>query len=277
MQQITKSITPATILLISILVLFSACKSSQHLEGVKTDVTTVPLEKIEKGLAEMALLHQIVDSTPRCHTFSSNFSANISMADFNQSVSGQIRMVYDSILWISVGKFGIEAIRILVSPDSLYILNKLDQSALIQDLSFVSKYLSGFKGLKHLQNILLGYPIAEIFNSSCDLLIENQNYTFAQNASALFPYRFSMTVDSATSQLEQWEVNNKLNQKASIQYTWLLDKFENILKNIQIETAFPLPVNVELNYTKTAINQTVKMPFTISNKMRRVSIGQLKK
>ncbi|MEG2337370.1 MAG: DUF4292 domain-containing protein, partial [Bacteroidales bacterium] len=213
MQQITKSITSATILLISILVLFSACKSSQHLEGVKMDVTTVPLEKMEKGLAEMALLHQIVDSTPRCHTFSSNFSANISMADFNQSVSGQIRMVYDSILWISVGKFGIEAIRILVSPDSLYILNKLDQSALIQDLSFVSKYLGGFKGLKHLQNILLGYPIAEIFNSSCDLLIENQNYTFAQNVSALFPYRFSMIVDSATSQLEQWEVSNKLNQK----------------------------------------------------------------
>ncbi|MEG1763092.1 MAG: hypothetical protein RR256_05750, partial [Bacteroidales bacterium] len=62
-----------------------------------------------------------------------------------------------------------------------------------------------------------------------------------------------------------------------IQYTWLRDKSENILKNIQIETAFPLPANVELNYTKTAINQTVKMPFTISNKMRRVSIGQLKK
>jgi hypothetical protein len=56
------------------------------------------------------------------------FSAKIENQEDNYSFSGNIRICNDSIIWISVQKMNIEAVRILIRPDSAFIIDRMEKT-----------------------------------------------------------------------------------------------------------------------------------------------------
>ena len=47
----------------------------------------------------------------------------------SQSISAQVRLRFDSLIWISVlAPLGIEALRISISPDSIKLINRINKS-----------------------------------------------------------------------------------------------------------------------------------------------------
>jgi hypothetical protein len=59
------------------------------------------------------------------------------------------------VLWINIRKFGVEAIRALVTPDSVFILYRLDQQYSAQSLSALKRQYSLPEGFPLLQHLLL--------------------------------------------------------------------------------------------------------------------------
>ena len=64
-------------------------------------------------------------------TYSIKYSARINLNGKQNNVSGIIRIKRDSAIWVSVTPgFGVEVMRLLATPDSVKLLNKLNTTYL---------------------------------------------------------------------------------------------------------------------------------------------------
>jgi hypothetical protein len=71
-------------------------------------------------------------------------------------LSGQLRMRKDSLVWLNVtATMGVEALRIKVSEDSVWIVNRLEKSYLTEPLDTLAAQLSMPLSLSLIQNLLL--------------------------------------------------------------------------------------------------------------------------
>ena len=73
----------------------------------------------------------------------------------NISANAQIIWVRDSVIFVNVKKFGLEAIRAMIRPDSAFILNRLDKTYIAEDLESLQRRFSMPEGFPLLQEVLL--------------------------------------------------------------------------------------------------------------------------
>lgn len=74
--------------------------------------------------------------------------------------SGSIRMRRDSVVWLSASGFmGIENIRAMITQDSVFVLNRMDQTYLAEPLVEVADRYQWFPTLQENQALLLGDPV----------------------------------------------------------------------------------------------------------------------
>lgn len=72
------------------------------------------------------------------------------------NASANILWLRDSVVWITVRKFGVEAVRALITPDSAFILYRLEQQYAARSLTEIRRQYSLPEGFDLLQRLLLG-------------------------------------------------------------------------------------------------------------------------
>ncbi|WP_316746857.1 DUF4292 domain-containing protein [Pedobacter gandavensis] len=90
------------------------------------------------------------------------------------NVSMNIRIRKDEGIWMSIGgPMGIELGRVLITPDSIKVLNKWQNVYLGKPFSYVHRFTNPQVNYKLLQAILSGNTIPEFMNTEADILIKN--------------------------------------------------------------------------------------------------------
>lgn len=95
----------------------------------------------------------------RYNTLSLKFKAEAQYGDENNSFSGNIYIVNDSMIWVSIQKLGIEAFRLLFSSDSVKMLNRIDKTYLSGDFNTLNKMLNARFDFNILQALLTGNDV----------------------------------------------------------------------------------------------------------------------
>ena len=93
--------------------------------------------------------------------------ASIKYRDDNQGISltSYIRIKKDSLIWLNVKKFGIEAARVQITPDSIYIMDRINKQLITKPFDFVHRQfnmpsvVAKALDFKALQNLFLGNPV----------------------------------------------------------------------------------------------------------------------
>jgi hypothetical protein len=87
--------------------------------------------------------------------------ARISYDSDDQSLSAtaSIKLRRDSALWISVKKFGFEVARALVTPDSVFVIDRINNEYAAEPLSYINKRFNLPASFDMLQRIILGNPV----------------------------------------------------------------------------------------------------------------------
>lgn len=87
--------------------------------------------------------------------------AKIAFKDDSQSrkATANIRLRKDSVLWMNVKKLGIEAARILITPDSIYIVDRIHKEYVVGDFSLIQQQYHLPADFNLLQNMILGNPL----------------------------------------------------------------------------------------------------------------------
>lgn len=166
-----------------------------------------------------------------------------------QKLSGTINLKLrkDSLIWASVSAvLGIEVARAQISPDSVYVLNRLNNTWSTHDFKWVNQYIK-LKNVnfQNLQNIILGQPPFEL----------NRKYTFESDSNGI--------------QLEA--VQDSINEK--IGFHPLQFKVENYLlekpaNHLSLNLQYPAYANVEGRYLPSELNMKVRNPEAFSLDLR---------
>lgn len=143
-------------LLIPLLALtVSACKSRKN--RVETPVVVNPGTD---SITKMASAQDLLGFTMKDWTyFSSKIDVDFKNGDDSKNVTVNIRMLKDSLVWLSAGLFGLEGARVLINKDSMVILNKLNRNYMV----YKNEAIAGFSDVPltvtQIQNLILAKPV----------------------------------------------------------------------------------------------------------------------
>jgi hypothetical protein len=148
-------------------VLFYSCKTKEW----------IPPKQIPRILKYD--YHAISNNSLRYHWFSADFEADYSANGTVTSFSGQIRMQKDSFIWVSASAvLGIEVSRILLTPDTFRVIDRIHSTYLCTGFSYIRRQTHPSVTLGVLQALLIGNDIpgydttgftARCVNNNCDL------------------------------------------------------------------------------------------------------------
>lgn len=108
--------------------------------------------------------------------YSASFTQEKKTTDFN----GQLRMIKDSAIWISISPaLGIEAIRLLITPDSVKYMNRLDKIFFLGDYAILHRFLDATVDFDILQSLIIGNDFQFYDDASFRASIDNLEYKLA--------------------------------------------------------------------------------------------------
>ena len=89
-----------------------------------------------------------------------------------------LRMKKDSVIWMSISKLGIEGARVLITKDSVKLLNRIKNTFFVGDFAYISKMLNTDLDFELLQSLLVGNSV-EFYNEDEKIKpgIDNCQYT----------------------------------------------------------------------------------------------------
>lgn len=161
-----------TLLLWTVLVV-SSCKTAQKAGA------TVRL----KSKSSRFLLKKLAANKVEADWLSAK--ARITYKDKNQTrkFTANFRYRKDSLIWLNVKKTSVEAVRIQISPDSFYLINRLDKEYLLKSVEAIEEQFNlpqrtsvDMAVFDVLQELLLGNPLF-FSGSSLKSGIDEQEYT----------------------------------------------------------------------------------------------------
>lgn len=146
--------------------------------------------------------------------FSGKASTELKSQDENISGSLQIRMKRDSVVWIAVKKFGIEAARVQVDKNQYTILYRLEglyQRGNISDIGDILSIAPDFEDLQHLVfgNVIL--PDSQ----STEVAVQGALYILTTRMDGIV---IDYKINGHNLMLEGADITDRMGRKASIQY-----------------------------------------------------------
>lgn len=206
-----------------------------------------------------------------------NARTKVKYREGNRRINGNahIRIKKDSIIWLSVSpSVGIEVTRILITPDTVLILNRLDKVFYKFGFQEISKYFSFQVDFSLIQAIMLGNLSGEIDDKST-IKKEGNFFVVKQPSGSLDIQSFinSSTLKVETVLLNEKSTSNNMTLKYS-EFGMLLNSLfpYNCLINLTYKSdKGPLVTSITLKYTKAEIpDKPLKFPFNIPNKYEAV-------
>jgi hypothetical protein len=153
-------------LLIIAIVVFS-CRSTKSIQTAISKKDSVQIIVPDSGSRRdsITFLKNIYDGIQKNRVDFETFSAKVKV-DFQggdgkkNDFNAFIRLKKDSVLWISINALlGIEAFRVLITPDSVKVLNKLDKVVQLRSVSYLKEITKLPFGFKEIQDLIIGNPI----------------------------------------------------------------------------------------------------------------------
>lgn len=134
------------------------------------------MEPIKEQGAEY-LMSKLKEHELKYQQFSAKFNATYEVDQKQTSVSGNIRIENDSIIWISISPaLGIEAVRFMLTPDSIKYLNRLSDTYLLQGFDYINKLLNKSMDYDMAQAFLTGNDFSLYESGSFKASVDNKEY-----------------------------------------------------------------------------------------------------
>lgn len=251
----------ATILIVSMLF---GCKSSQ--------MSTRP-----SGLPHITTA-QLLDSV-RTHSsyefLEAKLSVNHSTEEKTQTFGVRARFKKDSVIWLSITPaLGIEVVRVVITPDSIKMINRIEQKYFSESFDKTNELLKLEVSFELLQSALTG-EFVRLYDEDMYFLKPLVDLYTLEAASEKIP------TSNAALKLEQrteidpgiWRVTRSI-LKNPARNEQILAEYSNFqqLQTMIFPTSMRFRIQgkenvaVELNWIKTEEKSTLRFPFNIPNK-----------
>lgn len=223
-----------------------------------------------KDMTSERLLQQLARQQLSPDWFEAKTRIGYSDDYMSMSASATMIMQKDKLLWMSVKKLGFEVVRVKVTPDSIYVLDRINNEYTIESLDYLSDSYGLPAGLSELQDFILGNPV---FLGTDGLsvqpmgaayrLVGERDSTTAEYLVGAKDYRLHKLAfkDKASEQ----EASAMLSEYDKIKG----NKYFSYLRNLVLESEYSGAAEVELKFTKVEFDTPKQIRFDIPSRYTR--------
>src|SRR6195952_1114190 len=265
-------ITPIVIALITATISFQACRSTKKIttaiakkdtsETVVINPTVVKVDSVDYTLN---IFKKVNANKIDCQWFFAKIKVDYDdNSGQNNDATAYIHLKKDSLIWISLtGTLGIEGFRVLVTKDSIFVMNKLKkliQKRAISYLQDVTKLPFDFATL---QDFILGNPV--FFSNNITSYRRSDATIQATSVGDIFKH--FITIDTATNQIlhsKLDDVNPQKNRTCDI--TFLNYEKNNgrlFATDRDITVTEKSKLDIHMRFKQYNFNEPQSFPFNI--------------
>jgi len=258
-----KSFCKITCSVLVLMLLLSSCKSKRN--KVPTSQDPLP-EKTTKFLQKALGKNKV-----KAEWLSAKAKINYE-DDFEKvKATAYIRLRKDSVLWFNVKKAGVEAVRVQITPDSVYVINRLEKEYTIKGLDFFEKEFNLPADFDAIQTMVLG-NVLYISNIKPDSEIDNDRYRmFVEKDNVRAEY----WIDGLTYQLAEMTFTDIRNDRKFNMTFGTYNPLEDqqnfsYFRNLNVSGKDMNTPDLDIKLSKVEIDQPKSIKFEIPKRYKRV-------
>jgi len=265
-----------------LMVAFAACRPTKKVQRLGNVITTkdtasavIVTHPPETNVVDSAaLIRNIVHTLDSQRINFKTFSAKVKMDYDGSEGNGQatvfLRMQKDSIIWLSLtGALGIEGYRVIITKDSVKLMNKLDKVVQFRSIQYLNDLTHVPVNFYDMQNILIGNPI--YLDSNIVSYKYSDDYLSILMSGSVF--KNLLTLDKNTllmlhSKLDDIDPNK--NRTADItfgNYEKVSNSHFSTVRRISV--AEKAKLDIDLEFKQYNFDQPLTFPFNIPKSYKR--------
>ncbi len=253
-----------------------SCKTAKKIQASieKKDTTSVHIKNPTDD-SMLVIKNAMADIHKREIDFKT-FSAKIKV-EYEDSkgkqpnITAYVRMLKDSLIWISgyATVFNIEAFRVLINKDSVYVLDKINKEVKLRSMDFLQEMTEIPFDLNTLQNLFVGNPI--FLEDSVISYKETESKILIATLGKYFKHLLSLDKNDhllVHSKLD--DVNLSRNRTADITYgEYEMNNGVAFSTYREITVSEKNKLDIHLNFKQYEFNKDLQISFTIPPNFKR--------
>lgn len=214
------------------------------------------------------------------------FNAEAEFDKKNNSFEGFVRMKKDSAIWVSISPaLGIEMFRILITPDSIKMLNRLNNTYFLGDFSYLNKLLQTDVDFDILQALVVGNDFTFYESESFKARVYNNMYHLSTVNRRKLKKHIKTEADKQIVLIQDIYLNPETYKikRLSVKMVQKEDrKLEVFYSNFKTISSMLIPANLNFKIqaekklikfrvecSKFRVDEIVNFPFTIPAKYQK--------
>lgn len=241
-----------------------------------------------EGNNTVFILNQVKQSELDFETFSAKAGITITEDKKITSFKVNLRIKSDSAIWISITPlFGIEMARVLITEDSVKVIDRMDKKYFLGDFDYINKKFNLDLEYSVLQSLLLGNMIS--FEEEEDLrFARDKNFYYLGNLKKRKAKKVEDNPQKITRKSEElisfWidpqnyklkeVILTDLNADKFIQGTYSEHQEINgqwVPSNLNFTIQSENTSSIHIDYSRIELDEDISFPFNISSKYERAS------
>lgn len=204
--------------------------------------------------ATAAIAKPIIDFHPTYLDFvylSTKTKLEFSDGNSSDQYALSLRAKKDSVIWISIGKAGVEGVRGLLRPDSVFVLNKLKNESYSYDVKYLQTLIQADLSYTNIQNLLVGdllFPYEET-----DVVSKNETHY------VLYQKKKSLNIESHV------RFDNMKVERVYVSDSAALSKTAVVYSNFILADSLLVPAVCSLDVAYNKSGQTTKQQIVLTH------------
>ncbi len=226
------------------------------------------------------LINKLKEHELKFDQFSAKFNVIYQVDRKKTTVNGNLRIEHDSIIWISITPaLGIEAVRFMLTTDSIKFINRLSSTYFVHDFAYINQLLNKTLDYDMAQAFLIGNDFSLYESNTFRASVENQQYklsTVNRRKIRRFVRRseddISIPIQSIWLDPGSFKVSKVMLKEAerdSRKFQANYAEFEKVMEELiptilefRVETD-EKKISIKIRYSKIQLNQDQTYPFRI--------------
>jgi hypothetical protein len=240
-------------------------------DTTSTVVVTPTTEPAVDSLAIARELYQKIElGKTNFNSFQGKMKVEYEGKDGGDQATASVRVLKDSLIWISLtGALGIEGYRLLITQDSVYLMNKLNKTITLRSIDYLAELTEIPFDFETLQNLIVGNPV---FTDSNVVTYRNTDNTLSLlMVGSLFKHLVTLENTSfklLSSKLD--DVDAMRNRTCVITYgDYTTAGGNQFAQHRKITVAEKSRLNITINFKNFEFNNALTFPFSIPKNYKR--------
>lgn len=230
------------------------------------------------------LIKEVEENQFEFDNFVAKMNMKIETKDRNINVKGQLRMKKDSIIWTSVSMpMGLEVLRIKVTTDSVYFLNRTEKTYLAENIEVFNDISPMITTIGFIQAVFVGNDINLRESDDYNIQIADGQYnlsiskklkkTIKNNDEDWKVMLKDLWIDPQLFKITRYHIReyNDSKRKIDLQYS----DFEEVNgkyfpKEISVDIHGDLYLKAHIEFSNITVNEPLEFNFSIPKKYDRI-------